>query len=134
MRPPLTAVKACRLDKEAIGAAIQLRPELVRPPPTPTPRTWLSNAPRAVIRPEGIGKEADAAYSLCEQALAIDPNDVRALMELGVKFWLPAVLGLRLLSVSLGTVGVVEGRLPEPKQFLRASINSQILCILTQDT
>ena len=42
----------------------------------------------------GIGKEADAAYSLCEQALAIDPNNVRALMELGVKFWLPAVLGL----------------------------------------
>ena len=33
-----------------------------------------------------IGKEADAAYTLCEQALAIDPNNVRALMELGVKF------------------------------------------------
>ena len=33
-----------------------------------------------------IGKEADAAYALCEQALAIDPNNVRALMELGVKF------------------------------------------------
>ena len=41
-----------------------------------------------------IGKEADAAYSLCEQALAIDPNNVRALAVLGVKFWLPAVLGL----------------------------------------
>ena len=26
-----------------------------------------------------IGKEADAAYALCEQALAIDPNNVRAL-------------------------------------------------------
>jgi adenylate cyclase len=32
-----------------------------------------------------IGKEADAAYTLCEKALAIDPNNVRALMELGVK-------------------------------------------------
>ena len=42
----------------------------------------------------GTGKEADAAYALCEQALAIDPNNFRALMELGVKFWLPAVLGL----------------------------------------
>jgi adenylate cyclase len=42
----------------------------------------------------GIGKEADAAYALCDQALAIDPNNVRALTELGVKFWLPAVLGL----------------------------------------
>jgi class 3 adenylate cyclase/TolB-like protein len=35
-----------------------------------------------------IGKEADAAYALCEQALAIDPNNVRALMVLGIKFWL----------------------------------------------
>ena len=33
-----------------------------------------------------IGKEADAAYALCEQALAIDPNNVRALMALGGKF------------------------------------------------
>ena len=33
-----------------------------------------------------IGKEADAAYTLCEHALTIDPNNVRALMELGVKF------------------------------------------------
>ncbi len=30
-----------------------------------------------------IGKEADAAFALCEQALAIDPNNVRALMALG---------------------------------------------------
>ena len=41
-----------------------------------------------------IGKDADAAYSLCEQALAIDPNNVRALMALGVKFFVPAALGL----------------------------------------
>ena len=41
-----------------------------------------------------IGKEADAAYALCEQALAIDPNNVRALMALGVKFWLRAVIGV----------------------------------------
>ena len=34
-----------------------------------------------------IGKEADAAYALCEQALAIDPNNVRALMVLGSKFF-----------------------------------------------
>lgn len=37
-----------------------------------------------------IGKEADAAYALCEQALAIDPNNVRALMALGIKFLMPA--------------------------------------------
>jgi adenylate cyclase len=41
-----------------------------------------------------IGKEADAAYALCEQALAIDPNNVRALQALGVKFFMPAALGL----------------------------------------
>ena len=41
-----------------------------------------------------IGKEADAAYALCEQALAIDPNNVRALMALGVKFWVRAVFGV----------------------------------------
>ena len=41
-----------------------------------------------------IGKEADAAYALCEQALAIDPNNVRALQVLGVKFFMPAALGL----------------------------------------
>ncbi len=35
-----------------------------------------------------IGKEADTAYALCEQALAIDPNNVRALQLLGVKFLL----------------------------------------------
>jgi adenylate cyclase len=40
-----------------------------------------------------IGKEADAAYSLCEQALAVDPNNVRALQLLGVKFLVPAALG-----------------------------------------
>ena len=32
-----------------------------------------------------IGKDADAAYALCEQALAIDPNNVRALMGLAVQ-------------------------------------------------
>jgi adenylate cyclase len=41
-----------------------------------------------------IGKEADAAFALCEQALAIDPNNVRALMNFGVKFYLPVALGL----------------------------------------
>ena len=40
-----------------------------------------------------IGKEADAAYALCDQALAIDPNNVRALMALGVKFYLPVAIG-----------------------------------------
>jgi adenylate cyclase len=41
-----------------------------------------------------IGKEADAAFALCEQALAIDPNNVRALMALSVKFNLRAIFGI----------------------------------------
>jgi adenylate cyclase len=41
-----------------------------------------------------IGKDADAAYALCEQALAIDPNNVRALTVLGEKFLYPALIGL----------------------------------------
>ena len=61
-----------------------------RPRPIATPRTWLSNAPRAQWKAGCIGKEADAAYALCEQALAIDPNNVRALMVLGIKFFVPA--------------------------------------------
>ena len=42
----------------------------------------------------GIGKEADAAFALCEQALAIDPNNVRALMALPVKFSASVALGV----------------------------------------
>jgi adenylate cyclase len=41
-----------------------------------------------------IGEEADAAYALCEQALTIDPKNVRALQMLGVKFWVLAALGV----------------------------------------
>jgi len=41
-----------------------------------------------------IGKEADAAYALCEQALAIDPNNVRALTALGGKFYWLAQVGV----------------------------------------
>jgi TolB-like protein/Flp pilus assembly protein TadD len=41
-----------------------------------------------------IGKEADAASALCEQALAIDPNNVRALCGLATKFWIAAALGV----------------------------------------
>ena len=36
-----------------------------------------------------VGKEADAAYALCEQALAIDPNNVRALSVLGAQVLFP---------------------------------------------
>src|SRR5271156_3196446 len=38
-------------------------------------------------------KERDAAFALCEQALAADPNNVRALSWLSFKFWLPVGVG-----------------------------------------
>jgi tetratricopeptide (TPR) repeat protein len=41
-----------------------------------------------------IGKEADAAFALCEQALAIDSNNVRGLTFLGMKALVPALLGV----------------------------------------
>jgi adenylate cyclase len=40
-----------------------------------------------------LGDEADAGYRLCEQALAIDPNNLRALSMLSVKFWVPVGIG-----------------------------------------
>ena len=41
-----------------------------------------------------IGKEADAAFALCKQALVIDPNNIQALAMLGVRFFVPAGLGI----------------------------------------
>ena len=40
-----------------------------------------------------VGKEADAAFALCEQALAIDPNNVRALVQLPIKLHLALAMG-----------------------------------------
>jgi adenylate cyclase len=40
-----------------------------------------------------VGKEADAGYSLCERALAIDPNNVRALVQLPIKLHLALSMG-----------------------------------------
>src|SRR6516225_1616362 len=39
------------------------------------------------------GKEADAAYALCEQAVRVDPNNVRALWMLANKFLQPVTMG-----------------------------------------
>jgi len=41
-----------------------------------------------------VGKEADLGYALCEQALALDPNNARALEWSGVKFFMQAGLGV----------------------------------------
>ena len=48
---------------------------------------------RRCRKPDSSAKEADAGYPLCEQALAIDPNNVRALTVLAIKFYMPVNLG-----------------------------------------
>jgi TolB-like protein/cytochrome c-type biogenesis protein CcmH/NrfG len=48
----------------------------------------------SVARKAGLfGKEAEAGFRLCEQALDADPNNVDALAFLAVKFYLPVMLG-----------------------------------------
>ena len=46
-----------------------------------------------VVKGGFVGKEADAGYALCEQALRVDPNNVRALWVLSMKFHLPVLFG-----------------------------------------
>ncbi len=41
-----------------------------------------------------VSKEADAGYLLCEQALRVDPNNVRALWVLSMKFHVPVLRGM----------------------------------------
>jgi adenylate cyclase len=41
-----------------------------------------------------VSKEADAGYLLCEQALRVDPNNVRALWVLSMKFHVPVLFGV----------------------------------------
>jgi TolB-like protein len=47
----------------------------------------------AVEKAGFLGKEADAGYPLCEQALRVDPNNVRALWVLAMKFHQPVNMG-----------------------------------------
>jgi adenylate cyclase len=59
--------------------------------PTAEDLAWQCQA--AVFKAGFFGKEADAAFQLCEQALDIDHNNVRALNFLSFKFWLPVAFG-----------------------------------------
>jgi adenylate cyclase len=47
----------------------------------------------AVQKANFIGKDADAGYRLCEQALAVDPNNARALTWLSAKYYAPIPFG-----------------------------------------
>ena len=60
-----------------------------------------------------LGKEAEAAYRLCEQALAIDPNNALALSFMAVKFAFPVGLGCK--------------RRPESRPTRAEEVNAQAL-------
>ena len=63
------------------------------PPTNPNAEDLALQCQVAIIKGGYVGKEADAAFPLCEQALTADPNNVRALTFLAVKFFLPVELG-----------------------------------------
>jgi hypothetical protein len=63
------------------------------PPANPDAEDLAVQCGAAQWKAGGIGKEVDAAYALCEQALAIDPNNVRALVLLRDKFYRYGVSG-----------------------------------------
>ena len=65
------------------------------PPANPNAEDLALQCKAAIQKAGYIGKEADAGYSLCEKALAIDPNNVRALEGLSIKFYLPILYGLK---------------------------------------
>jgi tetratricopeptide (TPR) repeat protein len=74
---------------EAEGARLK------RTPPSNPSAEDLALQCAAGLRKGGyFGKEADAAIGLCEQALAIDPDNALALHFLAGSFWFPAALGL----------------------------------------
>jgi len=69
---------------------------LKRTPPANLDAEDLALQCGAAIQKGGyIGKEADAGFSLCEQALAVDPNNVRALVGLSIRYYLPILYGLK---------------------------------------
>jgi adenylate cyclase len=67
----LTDVEAARLKRT--------------PAANPTAEDLALRCAAAVQEGRYVGKEAEAGYGLCEQALALDPNNVRALTILSVK-------------------------------------------------
>jgi tetratricopeptide (TPR) repeat protein len=64
------------------------------PPGNPDAEDLALQGFAAVVKGGYVSKEADAGYSLCEQALAIDPNNVRALWVLSMKFHVPVLMGM----------------------------------------
>ena len=83
----------------AIGTALQLpQAEAARlkrtPAANPNAEDLALQCAGGLLKGGFLGKEADAVYPLCEQALAVDPNNDRALDMLSFKFWLPVGMGV----------------------------------------
>jgi adenylate cyclase len=68
---------------------------LIRTPPANPDAEDLALQCFAAVQKGGfVSKEADAGYALCEQALRVDPNNVRALWVLSMKFHVPVLMGV----------------------------------------
>ena len=83
----------------AIGTALQLpQAEAARlrrtPAANPDAEDLALQCQGGLLKGGFLGKEADAVYPLCERALAVDPNNDRALDMLSFKFWLPVGMGV----------------------------------------
>jgi tetratricopeptide (TPR) repeat protein len=79
MEEQLTEVEAARLKRT--------------PAANPDAEDLALQCEAAVQKGGYFGKEADAGYPLCEQALRVDPNNVRALTILANKFVQPVSMG-----------------------------------------
>ena len=66
---------------------------LKRTPANPDAEDLALQCDAAVQKAGFVGKGIDAGYPLCEQALSVDPNNVRALTVLATKFYMPVNLG-----------------------------------------
>jgi TolB-like protein/class 3 adenylate cyclase/Tfp pilus assembly protein PilF len=79
MEARLTEVEAARLKRAPVA--------------NPDAEDLALQCQAALDKAGYFGKEAEAGYPLCEQALGVDPNNVRALVNLATKFWAPVNLG-----------------------------------------
>jgi adenylate cyclase len=80
MEEQLAWVEAARLER--------------RPVANPDAEDLALQCFAAVQKGGFVGKEADAGYLLCKQALHVDPNNVRALWVLSMKFHVPVAMGM----------------------------------------
>jgi TolB-like protein/class 3 adenylate cyclase/tetratricopeptide (TPR) repeat protein len=64
------------------------------PAANPTAEDLVFQCVAGAMKGGYVGKEADAGYALCQQALALDPNNALAAGWSGTKFFMAAALGV----------------------------------------